>query len=558
LGPMTERLPHGSFLPPDLPAPDRSVERAVLWLGAAVGVLVCLSFGLDVPIVWKDNQHYFFMAERAAHGVPPYLSTFDPKNALALLLSGAAIRLGELVGLGAVASARLLSVGAFGLSSGLVGLLALRLTRSRLVAALSVLGLLSLTYLGFMAAVGARPKVFLVLFMSGALVAVERERLGRAALASVLAFLCWQPAAVLWVGVLAVAGFRPHLRRRIPSVLLAGALPVLAYEAYFLALGALPAQMEQSVRFPARFMSHEFPGVLAQLSSLKWIWSRGYGIWNPLPVVFVLSLGALAASASRRWRSEVSGVLGHAGWLYFDLMMVLWLAMTFYDHQGPPDLFPLAPFLAVVSALGVASLVSGLARRFGPAVRTAAAVAAVALFVLNAAAGVARRRAFMDREVPYRLTDQIELGRQVGRMLAAGERIYAVGATHLLALNHVSNCTVFGSIFRGVEEYLVESGGGPVYAPRCDAGPPTTILWSYGRLPGWPAWVEAGYEERTTPSFRVQGIRVWTLRPSPGGEGEAEVSQDRDTSAAGRSTPQDSRTYLLDSNAIAGVRSRGR
>ena len=77
----------------------------------ALSIVVCLLRGPAGMALLADNQHYFFIAERAASGVAPHLSQFDPKNALSLLITAAAIKVSRLSGIGDdLAAARWISI----------------------------------------------------------------------------------------------------------------------------------------------------------------------------------------------------------------------------------------------------------------------------------------------------------------------------------------------------------------------------------------------------------------------------------------------------------------
>ena len=79
-------------------------------LAFLLGVVACLTRDpADLPLT-LDNQQYFFIAERAASGVPPHVSLFDSKHQAGMLLSAAAIRVGRGLGLGDVHAARVASI----------------------------------------------------------------------------------------------------------------------------------------------------------------------------------------------------------------------------------------------------------------------------------------------------------------------------------------------------------------------------------------------------------------------------------------------------------------
>ena len=91
----------------DIP-PKETLAFFVLSLVATMTIAFCYGV-IDLPLL-KDNQHYFYMSERVASGVSPHKSHFDPKHALSMLLTGAAIFAGRALGIADLTSARFLSL----------------------------------------------------------------------------------------------------------------------------------------------------------------------------------------------------------------------------------------------------------------------------------------------------------------------------------------------------------------------------------------------------------------------------------------------------------------
>ena len=182
--------------------PDSDLTRRQQWvlaaLFAAAAILACLVFQpWSIRFVSRDSTFYFYLAERTASGVAPHLSAFSPQNALSVLIQGATIYLGSWFGIGLVASSRILSVLMFGATAASIGLFTYRITRHRLAAVLSVLAILSFTWLVLLAATSSQPKVILLAFIAFTMVAVDSRRSGWAGAAAAGAFLCYQPALLV-------------------------------------------------------------------------------------------------------------------------------------------------------------------------------------------------------------------------------------------------------------------------------------------------------------------------------------------------------------------------
>jgi hypothetical protein len=507
----------------------------VAWasLLVAAGLAASWLYGLPHLPLESDAQGQFFLAERAASGVPPHLSAFNAKNGLAFLVSGGAIRLGRLLGASDLSAARAATALALALSVAAVGWLAYRLSGSRLAAGLSALCLVSFNGLALKSAMGAEPKVFLLLFLLLALLARAEGRPFWTGLASCLAFLCWQPAGLLLAAAVAAEVWQPAPgtprrpgRRRLLLLALGAALPLVAYEAYFAYHGALGRQLYQAYVFPARFMIGAAEGMSENRGGLLAAWRRGFHLGHPAPAFFVALLAArwwpVRTRPSRRpapprafdaERAKSPAPLrapriprlvsGPPGWLFFFLAADGAVLFTLFDHQGYPDLFFLLPFMAVATGAGAAALSAGLARR-GRRVVGAGLVGALAAVLL--AFAIAGPRRFHHR---YTLAEQLALAAEVGRLAEAADGLYAVGCAHLLAFNHLDNWSPYADLFRGVRQYLLARSGGRFELPARDGRLPAVVL-STRRLPGeLEGNLRRDYAEATPARYQRQGISVW-------------------------------------------------
>jgi len=492
------------------PNPGRVFTLRLLAAAVLLSVAVALVHRSPVlPFVNRDNQHYFFITERVTGGVPPHESAFDPKNTLPLLATAAVIRVGDVVGLPVVASGRIGTILSLALLLWAVGLLGLRLTGNQRVAWLAALAMLSFASLGYAAAQGGQPKLLIVLFMVLTMLAMTEGRWVLAALWGSLSFLSWQPTLIMLGGVVVTAALFPAGRRRLGWMAAAALGPVLLYEAYFWAHGALAEQLFQSFTYPAEYMTHPFRGVLKGLRSLMEIWQKGYGLSNIVPLVFGAAALAQLWALARRPGETVTGLKANPGWTCFLITMIGILGFTLYDHQGPPDLYLSLPYVALVAAIGTTALIERL-----PQSRPAVRWAATGLVVLGLASLAVHGPAFNPR-VRYTLADQLRLGEDVKAFLAAGEEIYAINCGHLLAFNRSSNWIRYSSFFRGVNKFLkAQSGDNDAWVPLRDGRLPTLILLGNGLPYGWPEWLGTRYDEITTEAFKRQSISVWKLRPT--------------------------------------------
>jgi hypothetical protein len=471
----------------------------------AIFVSVALLGSGDAPLL-SDNQHYFFIAERAAAGVPPHVSQFDPKNALGMLLTAAAILAGRVVGLDDITASRIASVGAGALAVALVWPLARRITGSRTAAWIAFVGMMSLERFVIMSVMGSQPKIFLVAFLEASMLALSAGRALTSGAMAAAAFLCWQPAAALLVTgpfalILARAGVR-----KIAAFAFAAALPIVAYEAYFFYHGALAEQIEQAFVFPSKYME-SFPATLQPvLRRARWTFavSQGVDAKSIVPLVSLVALGWFWLGVLRQHSRTAAAFHGRADRIYLVSTAHVAMLSCLVSFQGFPDRFWLDPLMAI-SAGWVFSLIAD---------RLAVAIPAVSWhsFVRATCAASMLWMALAGRWDFSRL-DGLEAQRRAADalrgILESGYSVYSVGCTHLLAMNHVSNFSPYGFFFRGVEEYLDAKTRGRGYLPLRDGAPPDVILLSRGKYLQKQRWFERDYVRVKRDEFSGQMIQVW-------------------------------------------------
>ncbi|RMD81136.1 MAG: hypothetical protein D6815_12525 [Candidatus Dadabacteria bacterium] len=470
----------------------------------AVAVLRCLRFDpAGAPFI-GDNQHYFFIAERFAAGIAPHQAHFDPKTALSVMLSGAAMLAGRGAGMDEVAAARAASILAAGASVAAVWCLARRVTRSRLGAHVAALLVLMPERLYGMAATGARPKVFVLPFILYALLAAARQRPLAVGVGSGLAFLTWQPA-LLAIG----AAIEPVARSRsrvgaIARVCIGAGAVIVAYELYFAWRGALADQIEQSVLFPLQYMGHSWR-LGATATHARWLFALGRtpSLDTVLPWGFLgaLSAGLLCATLRPRWAVEqLLAVQGRPAYVVVGLLTFVW---TLFDYQGFPDRFPLLPVGAVAVGWAVAAGTAMAARRWHRRI----AVAGGAAVLVALASGVALQiRSTQPRS--RGLNAQRKEAAAVTEWLEAGLSVYAHGCVHLLALAHANNYVRYGFMLRGLPEYWRDTFSARGFAPRREGKLPDVVLWCRGKERYAEPWLERFYRRAGRPYFG-KGESVW-------------------------------------------------
>lgn len=480
---------------------------------------------VERPLV-ADNQLYFYMAERAAAGVPPHISHVDSKNELGVLLTAGAIRAGRMVGMDDVLSSRLISIAFAVAAVVLIAELGTLLTASAAVGHLSALALLAARGIAEHSAAGNNVKIFLLTFallahyamarapgaMAAAPGAPGRVRLRNdllAGLAAGAAFACWQPALLIVAAVVGEALLaRGGSWRRAIIVGLVAALPMVAYELYFFAHGALAEQFHQAYVMTLGSV-HKPRRLLTSLAFL--LHEAGGAALGPrvLPASFALvTAGGLLALLWAPIRS-VSALRQGGGWLSCLLAAAGTTAFTIYDHQGVPDLFFPDPYFALATGILALMLARGLGRILPPRAATLAFVAMGTLLALQIRSDEIRRPTS-----EYQLSDQRQTAEALRIYKQQYGDVWVYGAVHLLGLAHLDNHVPYGLFYDDVKTVLSID----TYLPLRDGRMPEVIAYNRGLVPGGQRYLLPDYVEITPPAFAAQSVAVWRrVAAQPGG-----------------------------------------
>lgn len=489
----------------------------VAWALAAAAFFCSLD-ALERPLR-ADNQLYFFMAERAASGVPPHVSHVDSKNQLGVLVTAAAIAAGRAIGAEDVVVSRIVSIAAGAAAVATVAELATLLAGSAAAGHVAALALLATRGFAEHAAAGNNVKIFMMAFLLLAHVAMAggrgNKRLAAAGMAAGAAFLCWQPALLVAAAVAfeALASRGGGLRAAL-VVAVSAAAPVAAYEMYFAAHGVLGEQIRQSYVMTLGSVHH--PRRL--WPSLLFVLTEGRGGARPLRAVPMLSAVFALAAAARLVtapRRALAALAAKPGAWSFALAAVGATVFTLYDHQGVPDLFLPDPYFAVACGLLAVSAAKTAPRLFGArrgsgAAPTAVPAALALLLAFQIGSDAAGRGAW-----PYDLADQRRLAERLEEDGAKLGSIWAYDAVHLLGLVHLDNHVPHGLFWDDVRSVMDVDG----YLPLKDGRMPGIIVHSGEPPPGSAAYLGSGYVEAADPGFAAQDLRVWHRRPGAGEAG---------------------------------------
>jgi hypothetical protein len=430
-----------------------------------------------------------------------------------MVLTAAAIRAGRALGVADVPASRAASLVALALAAAALWALARDLSGDALAAWLALGVLLAFDGLLVMGAMGAQPKVFLVLFASCLGLWLER-RPWLAGIAAAAAFLCWQPALLLLAAAALALVLAGRSSRALGRLLVGAGGTVALYHAAFWLVGALPELVEQVYRFPARYMTHPPDDLVTNLTRFLrlGLGPTAEGGWL---LAFVVLLGGFGAATLVRPRRAARVARERPGFVFLLLAGAGTLAFTVYDYGTFVDDFFVLPWVAVLDGLGLAWLARRIGRGRPRALGLGAATVALAVTGWLAAL----------RPVPTplgpTLADQQRLALEVRELLDDGRSVWAVGCTHLLAFARAGNHVPYGFFFRGMGPYLRERTRAPEgWRPLRDGRMPDVILVSRpftGWLPESREWFEREYREDTPLAFRLQGVRVFWRGETPPG-----------------------------------------
>lgn len=490
-----------------LPSRAERVGFALAFLAA--GAWACWVFDPTRLPFSADNQTFYFIAERAASGVPPHIGLVNHKLALSMMMSGGAIWLGRFAGIDDVMAARFLSIALAAGTASLVWALTLRLTRARLPAVLAGVTMLTFADFSKQGAMGVRPQLFATFFLVLALVCCADRKPLRSGLFAGASFLCWQPAATVAVGVAAAAAADPEDRRSLAWVCLGGVVSFLLYEAYFALHGALGEQLYQSFVMGLDTSAHKTPRWRDAGRFLLLLEGPGPGRGYLIAAGFVLLVawGWLRTAASPRqtweWLRAQPGILAAV------LTAHLAVAFTLSDFQAFPDRFVLLPLYAAAFGFVLAGAItafSHLPRRY-----VRAGIGALCAFAL-----VAPR--LQDRlsstERSRSLESQRELASAIGDLERDYGPVWVIGCVHLLGLARRDNFDRYGvMIDPRVRAYMQHevAPGARAYRPKGGDMPAVVLTARHGARRALP-WLKREYRPADEPGFGRHRITVWVRK----------------------------------------------
>jgi hypothetical protein len=484
--------------------------------GDAVGALV--SFGVAAALfsrfglhahLWRDEAIYAYGGQQFADGVPFYASIFDIKTPLASQIAGLGVLAGRAVGADDLDAIRVTYFLGACAAVAVTYLLAARLWRSPLAGYVAAAVLASFSGFAIDAGGGPNAKTFGVLFAVGCMALAVRGRWFWAALVGSLGFLVWQPLLVYpaLVVVAAWLAAAPGRRRGALARALAGAaLPVAVTAVYFLAEGAFSELVEAAFVFPVTGLARGHSTLGGRIDDIASTLKGSYGIgrvffWAGLPLVPALLVVRIA-----RERPGLRQAIADPLACVVVPSLVLIAVFSLIDFEGYPDLYPGLPY-AAIGVAGLAALLVELAPR--PSLRqvaTAGGIAAVLVLV-----GFSWWRYTREGDKDHGLAKQRANAAAIERILAPGERLYALGDPTPLVLTQRRNPSRFIYLSSGVGLWVKRhSGWLPGWIHKIRATDPAVIV-----VHGWTAPLAFKVSDRLAREFEHRSLHGWQLFVKP-------------------------------------------
>jgi hypothetical protein len=502
---VEETVPPRSFFPPIEVSPwRRRLHLAAFFLLGLYANWANLPTERPITI---DNQLYYYVAERVASGVPPHISLVDHKHALSSMVSGAAIAIGRMTGMDDVMAARTVSVLLTALIAPALWIAAYELTKNAVVAHLTAAIFLTFTDFFAQAAMGVRPQVFMAAFLAFAFALIARGRFALGGALAVAAFLCWQPALIVWVALLAALALRAPPRNALYRAAAAGIATFLLYEAYFLYHGALGEQLRQSFAMAGDLDGFALPAMGASLRFVLRGGTWGIGWKIALPALYLAFLVALVVEAYTRPQALLATARSESLATALAIAALLTLAFTLVEHQAYPDRYFIQPFVALANGIVLGwALCRGTSRFI---TTDQGRVRLSGLIFMLALVGAATTVVPISVGRNAGLTSQRALATRTAKLRERYGSLWAVGCPHLLALERLDNYDPFGIfIDKRVRSYAAKRGIDGVYRPAGGVMPPVILTARHGIRQAMP-WITLEYRKVLDAGLNRQGVLVW-------------------------------------------------
>jgi hypothetical protein len=437
------------------------VRDARIWCAVAAVAVATFLFsriGIDAHLR-RDDAIYAYGGQQVAHGVPPYVSIFDPKGPLPAFILGIATWFAHVIGVADLTMMRLVFFAICVLTALAVYLLVLQIWRSVLGALTAAVVFASFQGYAQDALRGpdahAIGPLWAVLSMWFAL---RRQWYWAAFMASMASLVKQTYITYTVVVIIAALLYSSGRRRRALVQSIGGALtPLLLTFLYFAAKGAVGKAWESAVVFPAvglhRAKSQTIVGNVKNIVSTMWHQYDFSSILFWVGSILLVGIGVAAVvRAGADWRSAAL----NPAMVIVGLTLLAQSVYLLRDFLSYDDVYQLLPYAAAGFGGTVALAVRRCEHRASlRLLEVATSVALAALIVLSSVWFVRAR--FNDHELPR----QRAAACAVNDIVPARTRLYAIGDPVPLVLTRRTNPDRYIYLFSGVAIWkLTHTRGG--------------------------------------------------------------------------------------------------
>lgn len=410
-----------------------------------------------------DSANWDYFAQVIARGGVPYRDVVNIKTPLSAYISAVALLILRPLGLSDVIAIRLVYILLAALTVALTFFVAHHYFRSRRIALLAAAIMLSFDLFATSNSSGTQPKTPMIVLGLMALWAVKVNRPFWAGLFGMLSMLSWQPG-LLFAGVAGLA-FSRHLTGwrdgKALRVIAGAALPLAILALYFWATGALRDfylwcfHYNYTVYAPIGIRSSS--NLSEKLSRLIHIRYSSETVY-----FYTAAIGMLIALVGEGLRAKADGIkslIDRAPHHAILIAPLVYFTFCLINIQGPPDIFPLLPFVSIYAALALVFALDRViwalgrlspGRRFD-GFRMVSYILLVGLVCYWSVADI-----FLLKVEELTLQDQEKAVAEMVSYLRPGDKIFVHGDTHLLVLSQRPNLSKYFFLDRGKDMYLDE------------------------------------------------------------------------------------------------------
>jgi hypothetical protein len=311
-------------------------------------VMICLfsalvfsMYGLELPLR-RDNAQYIYSAQRLLQGEMPYQSIFDMKTPLTSFVTAFALLVTQNIFDEPIKGVRFFYVAISITTILLTYALAKRLFDNKFESLLAPLMMIGFHGYIYQTAIGAEPKLLLLLFFVAGLIFIVDKKWFALGIASALCAFTWQPSGILLIAALIYAFMqKPQYRFSAFAKLAIGFLiPSVIIFGYFLLNGAFKELIQGA------FIVHIYldrPNENELLNITKMIpFGFPFSFWLiaiSLLAFFIYGLGMVTKSENAS--------LADNPFLPFLVILSSFLIASLIDFQSYPDFFVFLPFCSL-------------------------------------------------------------------------------------------------------------------------------------------------------------------------------------------------------------------